>query len=484
MTVTALLVSHDGARWLPAVLDGLAAQTRPVDRASSPSTPAAGTSSADLLRAAPARRVRARLPGLDELSRRPSRRALRPLPEASDDEWVWLLHDDANPDPDALLSADCWPPRSTPRPTILGPKLREWPSLQAPARGRPDHHRHRPPRDRSRARRVRPGPARRGPRGARRQHRRHARTPQRPRGARRFRPRAADLRQRHRLRLARRARPATRTIVVPQAVVFHAEAAHRGVRRTPLTGRHTHYQERRAALFTLLANATPRRLPWQVVRLFLGSLLRVLGFLVVRSVGEALDELAAVLSVYSRPRQLLRGAPDPRRAPHRRPHTTYAVCWPRRGCPTATVSTSSPTWPPPRPTRPRTSPSAAARSARSSSWPPSRRRATGTAATRTTRRPTSRTPASWRGSSPTRSRWRWRSSPCSPSSRARTAFGSITGGALSPVPADVADWWRLHVETRHPLGTGTDVPAPAYVLPVRPRRHASWAAARGPWSRR
>ena len=36
-----------------------------------------------------------------------------------------------------------------------------------------------------------------------------------------------------------------RTIIVPQAVVFHAEAAHRGIRRTPLTGRHTHYQERR-----------------------------------------------------------------------------------------------------------------------------------------------------------------------------------------------------------------------------------------------
>ena len=52
-----------------------------------------------------------------------------------------------------------------------------------------------------------------------------------------------------------------RTVAVPQAVVFHAEAAHRGTRRTPLTGRHTHYQERRAALFTLLANGRPRRLP-------------------------------------------------------------------------------------------------------------------------------------------------------------------------------------------------------------------------------
>ena len=32
MIVTALLVSHDGARWLPAVLAGLSGQTRPVDR--------------------------------------------------------------------------------------------------------------------------------------------------------------------------------------------------------------------------------------------------------------------------------------------------------------------------------------------------------------------------------------------------------------------------------------------------------------------
>ena len=32
MTVTALLVSHDGARWLPAVLAGLTGQTLPVDR--------------------------------------------------------------------------------------------------------------------------------------------------------------------------------------------------------------------------------------------------------------------------------------------------------------------------------------------------------------------------------------------------------------------------------------------------------------------
>ena len=97
--------------------------------------------------------------------------------------------------------------------------------------------------------------------------------------------------------------------MVPQAVVFHAEAAHRGSRRTPLTGRHTHYQERRAALWTLLVNGRARSLPWRLLRLAGGTLVRMIGFLLVRSVGEALDELAALLSVYSRPRPAARGAP-------------------------------------------------------------------------------------------------------------------------------------------------------------------------------
>ena len=121
-----------------------------------------------------------------------------------------------------------------------------------------------------------------------------------------------------------------KTVVVPAAVVFHVEAAHRGVRRTPLTGRHTHYQERRAALYTLLANARgagaavaggPARAS--------GTLLRVLGFLLVRSVGQALDELAALVSLYGSPGQILRrpaGAEEPAAGPRaRRPGAAGAL---------------------------------------------------------------------------------------------------------------------------------------------------------------
>ena len=44
-------------------------------------------------------------------------------------EWVWLLHDDSNPAPDALerlLAAAAADPDAD----VLGPKLREWPSLK------------------------------------------------------------------------------------------------------------------------------------------------------------------------------------------------------------------------------------------------------------------------------------------------------------------------------------------------------------------
>jgi hypothetical protein len=110
------------------------------------------------------------------------------------------------------------------------------------------------------------------------------------------------------LDLAARGVGGVRTLAVPQAVVFHAEAAHRGVRRTPLTGRHTHYQERRAAC----SPCSPTRRAGLVVGT--APLLRHPAadarFLVVRSVGEALDDLAALFPIYVSPGEI--------RAPARR----------------------------------------------------------------------------------------------------------------------------------------------------------------------
>ncbi len=62
---------------------------------------------------------------------------------------------------------------------------------------------------------------------------------------------------------------------------------------------------------------------------------------------------------------------------------------------------------------------------------------------------------------------------------ARAAFGSITGGALSPVPDEVASWWQLHVQTWHPLGVGHRCAGPGLRAALRLRRQPGrWARCR------
>ena len=340
--VVALVVSHDGARWLPSVIGGLQGQrARPghvvaVDTGSK-------DASADLLESAFGAEAVVRAPSSTSFPAA-VRLGLERVGRTCD--WVWILHDDANPAPDALaelLAAA----EADPEADVLGPKLREWPSLRRllevgvtiSGTGRRETGLERSEYDQGQHDDVRTVLA--------------VNT-------------AGMLVRRSVLedlggfdeQLAvfgndidfgwRAAAAGHKTIVVPAAVVFHAEAAHRGVRRTPLTGRHTHYQERRAALYTLLANARGRALPWQVVRLGLGTLLRVLGFLLVRAVGQALDELAALVSLYGSPGQV-RAARRERRQrrkrldrPDRRGPTSDG-CWRRGGCPTVTASTRSAT---------------------------------------------------------------------------------------------------------------------------------------------
>ncbi len=479
MSVTALLVSHDGARWLPAVLAGLTGQTLPVDRVVVVDTTSRDESVAlvrDALDSA----------GLDRASGRavidivpgsvnyPAavRHALDLVPPDSfsdgETEWIWLLHDDSNPDPDALgelLTAAGEHPDAA----ILGPKLREWPSLRRllevgltiTGTGHRETGLERGEYDQGQHDAVREVLA----------------------------VNTAGMLVRRRVLESlggldeelpifgndidfgwRAALAGHRTLVVPQAVVFHAEAAHRGVRRTPLTGRHTHYQERRAALFTSLANVSPRAFAWQYVRLFLGSLLRVLGYLGVRSVGEALDELAAVLSVHGRPRQLLAA----RRERARRRETE----------PTDVRRLLAPPWLPYRHGLDFVTDLASA--------------ATNQAADVAERRRVARSQGVAPGTGPAGREGRRGAATSSGEDdddayltdtglvarfftnpvavvlvlfgvlallAGREAFGSITGGALSPVPSTAGDWWHLHTAAWLPLGTGTDVPAPAYVLP-------------------
>jgi len=449
-SVAALLVSHDGARWLPTVLQGLAAQTRRPDLLVAVDTGSRDDSVALIEASGITQVVREKL---NATFPQAVRAGLAATPAT---EWIWLLHDDSTPAPEALealLAAAADEPEAD----ILGPKLREWPSLKRllevgvtiSGTGRRETGLERGEYDQG-------------------QH--------------------DDIRQVLAVNTAgmlvrrsvleelggfddrlpifgndldfgwRAARAGHTTLIVPQAVVFHAEAAHRGVRKTSLTGRHTHLAERTGALYTLLVNCRAGALPLQLVRLFFGSLLRVLGFVAVRSPGEAIDELAAVLSVFSRPRMLLaaRRARSPLAANDEHVRRLLA-----------------PRWLPYRHGLDLVSDLAAAATNQASDVAERRR------AARMAER--GEVPAAPRSDDElgedTGLLARFLTNPIAliltgfvvlvlVAAHDAIGSGALSAPGLSPVPTGVGDWWRLHTESWHPVAQGTDAPAPAYLLPL------------------
>ena len=123
--VTAVLVSHNGSLWLPRVLDALADQTRPIEVLVAVDT-GSDDGSLDLLRA--------RLGEASVLStgRRTGfgdavRLGLAHEGGPDDDvtEWVWLLHDDCAPQPQALAHLLDAAGQSS-LVGVVGPKLVDW----------------------------------------------------------------------------------------------------------------------------------------------------------------------------------------------------------------------------------------------------------------------------------------------------------------------------------------------------------------------
>jgi GT2 family glycosyltransferase len=459
--VSVVLVSHDGERWLPTVLEGLAAQLAPVAHRVAVDT-GSKDASADLLDqafgsdcvvAAPATTtfpaaLRAGLDRLDLLG--------------AQTEWVWVLHDDANPHPEALLALLAGA-ADDPEADVLGPLLREWPSLKRllelgvtiSRTGRRETGLERGEYDQGQY--------------------------SEPKHVLAVNTAGMLVRRRVLDKLGglddelpifgndldfgwRAAAAGHKTVAVPQAVVFHAEAAHRGLRRTPLTGRHTHYQERRAALFTLLANSRSRVWPLHAVRLGFGTLVRMLGFLVVRSPGQALDDLAAYLGVVAHPGELLAARRARRTAASADPRSVSALLAPRwlpyrQGLDAVTDLTTALT--------------------QSASDVADRRRAAAAAAD----------PSSF-AARRTAERERLEDEDVVEDTGivarlltnpvavllaltvlamvvgARSAFGHVSGPGLSPAPEHWSDWWSLHLSSWHELGLGTAVPAPPYVLPM------------------
>ncbi len=457
--VTVLLVSHEGARWLPAVLDGLVAQTRAPDHCVAVDT-GSTDGSADLI----AQRLGERLTG--EVRIAPATTAYGAavalgLDGVDDPQgWVWLLHDDSAPAPDALerlLEAA----EANPSADLLGPKLREWPSLRRllevgvtiSGTGRRETGLERGEYDQGQHDRVRDVLA------------------VNTAGLLVRRQVLDELGLDPRLPLFgndldlgwRAARAGHRTIVAPAAVVFHVEAAHRGVRAAALTGTAHRRGERAAALYTLLANCSARALPFAVLRLLVGGLARVVGLLLVRAPGEARDELLALASVYARPGRIVAGRRDRRRTARVRPREVRHLLAPawmpyRHGLDLVSDLGSA--------LLHQAADLSAARRAR----PDGRERLAGSE--------TGPVPAEAQNLpedsgllarlvlSPVAWVFATLLVAALVAARGMLGAGFLTGGALLPAPASSLDWWGRYLESWHDLGTGSGAPAAPYLVPL------------------
>ncbi|MFE7400570.1 glycosyltransferase [Streptomyces sp. NPDC057557] len=336
--VTAVLVSHDGARWLPDALAGLLGQERPVQNIVAADTGSADDSARLVTEALGAERVlhlarrtsfgtavdeATRTAGVltpedlpylkrpsswDPVSRswRDDAYDLPELPHGEPVQWLWLLHDDCAPEPDALAEmlrvVD-----SDPHAAIVGPKLRGW-------------------YDRKQLLEVGVSIANSGRRWTG-LDRREQDQGQHDQVRTVLSVSTAGMLIRRdiweelggfdrRLPLMRddvdlcwRAHTAGhRVLVAPDAILRHAEASARERRPIDCAGRSVaspHRVDKAGAVYTMLVNARAKALPWVMLRLVLGTLLRTLAYLVGKVPGQALDEVAGLFGTLLRPGRIL-----------------------------------------------------------------------------------------------------------------------------------------------------------------------------------
>jgi GT2 family glycosyltransferase len=294
--VTAVLVAHEGAAWLPRALAALRAQTvRPaavvcVDTGST-------DGSAALLAKAYGGVVK-----LPPSAGYPEAVAAG-LAGAPVHAWVWLLHDDCAPEPGALeaLLAHA---AADPSAALLGPKVRDWDDprvlvevgVTVDGSGHRETGLERREYDQGQHDAVRRVLAV-GTAGALvRRDVWDALGGLDP---------ALPV-YRDDLDLGWRVNAAGHgVVVVPAARVEHVRAATTGRRRLGAVRGSPEAVDRRHALFVLLAHAGPVRFPLTLLGLVLGSLLRVVGLLLTRQPAGAGDELRALAGLLATPWRLV-----------------------------------------------------------------------------------------------------------------------------------------------------------------------------------
>ncbi|WP_051717819.1 glycosyltransferase family 2 protein [Streptomyces megasporus] len=481
--VTAVIVAHDGARWLPDALAGLVNQERPVQNIVAADTGSADESARLLTEALGPDRVlhlarrtgfgaavdeavrTAPVMGPDDLPylKRPSgwdpvtrtwrddAYDLPELPHGEPVQWLWLLHDDCAPEPDALAEllrvADA--SRSA---AVVGPKLRSWYNrrqllevgVSIANSGRRWTGLDRREQDQGQYDQVRQvlsvstagmlirrdvfeelgGFDRRLPL------------------------------MRDDVDLCWRAQAAGhRVLVAPDAVLRHAEAAARERRPIDCMGRSVagpHRVDKAGAVYTLLVNAPGKLLPWVLLRLVLGTLLRMVAYLVGKVPGQALDEFTGLAGVLMRPGLVLAA---------RR----------RRGRAVVSHSDLRPLFPPPGATVRATVEQIASNLTRRSDPDLSAGGRHGAVETgpgdedadfldveqfarlkRIARKPAPVLFALLLVVSLV-------------ACRDLLGGGALAGGALLPAPGDVTDLWTRHLESWQPVGVGGSASAPPYL---------------------
>ncbi|WP_079102321.1 glycosyltransferase family 2 protein [Streptomyces sp. TP-A0356] len=489
--VTAVLVAHDGARWLPDALAGLLGQERPVQNAVAADTGSADESAQLLSEALGADRVLhlARRTGFGQAVEEADRGAavltpddlpylkrpsgwdpvtrtwrddaydLPELPYGEPVQWLWLLHDDCAPEPDALaqllrvVENEHELGREI---AVVGPKLRGWydrrqlleVGVTIANSGRRWTGLDRREQDQGQHDHVRPvlSVSTAGMLIRRDVFEQLG-------GFDRHLPLMRDD-----VDLCWRAQAAGhRVLVAPEAVVRHAEAASRERRSVDCVGRTAaspHKVDKAGAVYTLLVNATTAQLPWVLVRLVFGTLLRTVAYLVGKVPGQAVDEIRGLLGTLLRPERIIAG---------RR----------RRGRPQVDKDELRPLFPPPGATIRATVEQVASNLVgRSDPEVSSAGRHGGAVESgpggddadfleveqfarlkRIARKP---------GPVLFVVLLLFSLIAC----RALLGGGALAGGALLPAPADSSELWSRYLDAWHPVGAGGTQPAPPYIALV------------------
>jgi len=318
-----VVVVHDGARLLPGLIKAVREQTHPVERAVGVDTGSTDRSGAALTELLGPDAVFGMDPdtgygaAVSWALQRPAARKQVRRPSTGPDtsvEWVWLLHDDCEPAPDALeqMLRGASRSRST---AVLGPKLRDLADrrvlrevgVTADRAGR-------------RFTGIEPGEMDQG------QH-----DGNRPVLA----VSSAGMLIRRdvwdqlggfdaNLPLFRddidfcwRARAAGYEVrVITDAVVYHREMSARLIRKAPAAGGHPRLFDRRGALYVFAVNVPLGPMIVIVLGCVAGSLLRAAYFLVTKQQHKAWDHLGAVAWLLRHPTRIWRARR--RRAPHRK----------------------------------------------------------------------------------------------------------------------------------------------------------------------